>query len=226
MYGSAFGSGCFYDTECLKNDPSRWENSRSWRWQKCYQLAYFQVAPTTKSLRSSLVDLKYHEQQCQAAFGAIVDPAKGVQQILAKFGGAHPQGHRIFFSNGGDDPWQRASVLQSLADDEVANLAQCDLCGHCGDLGDNTSTTPAPLVQQREEIIKYLSEWLADSQELGSDLAMLTTVASAEPFRSSPLVLVPIVFLFVALLVLLHVDVVRDVRSFRDREYNRLDSSP
>ncbi len=43
MYGTGFGSGCFYDTTCLKNDDKRWFDTRSWRWQKCSQLAYFQV---------------------------------------------------------------------------------------------------------------------------------------------------------------------------------------
>ncbi|TYZ58009.1 hypothetical protein PybrP1_003504 [[Pythium] brassicae (nom. inval.)] len=222
MYGAAFGSGCFYDTNCLVRDRSRWADGlRSWRWQKCSQLAYFQVAPATHSLRAGIVDLAYHEAQCRAVFGDIVDPAAGVAAITQLYGGAHPRGHRIFFSNGGDDPWQRASVLASLSDDEVANVAQCDLCGHCGDLRADPDS-PEPLKKQREQILHYLGKWLAESvvapsveqQQQAAAAVQRDAVAGAEDdYRSTPLVLVPIVVAFVALVVVLHKDIVRDSRS-------------
>ncbi|RLN92056.1 hypothetical protein BBJ28_00017064 [Nothophytophthora sp. Chile5] len=217
MYGSSFGSGCFYDTKCLADDPARWGDDRSWRWQKCSQLAYFQVAPEENSLRSAMVDLAYHEKQCHAVFGDVVDPARGVQEITKLYGGDHPTGHKIFFSNGGDDPWQRASVLHTLSEDEIANLARCDLCGHCGDLRANPNA-PEPLKRQREEILKYLTEWLATSEALelvedaGQEASVIRTQSEELEglHRSSPLVLVPIVFAFLALVTVLHADVVRD----------------
>lgn len=215
MYGKGFGSGCFYDTNCLIYDKSRWADVRSWRWQKCYQLAYFQVAPKKDSLRASIVNLDYHEKQCQAVFGDVVNPAKGVEAITKLYGGKHPQGHKIFFSNGGDDPWQRASVLKSISDDEVANLAQCDLCGHCGDLRADGADTPAPLKKQREEILSYFEKWLGESEAAppaasGLQVQSDSVVTAASKTATTPLVLVPIVFAFLALLVILHADIVRD----------------
>lgn len=224
MYGAAFGSGCFYDTNCLIHDRSRWADGlRSWRWQKCSQLAYFQVAPATQSLRAAVVDLVYHEAQCRAVFGDSVDPAAGVAAIKQLYGGDHPRGHKIFFSNGGDDPWQRASVLASLSDDQVANVAQCDLCGHCGDLRADPDS-PEPLKKQREEIVYYLSKWLAESvagpsveQQQAVEAAAVPAEGNADAasdnYSSTPFVLVPIVVAFVALVVVLHNDIARDSRS-------------
>ncbi|ETM43215.1 hypothetical protein L914_11243 [Phytophthora nicotianae] len=224
MYGSSFGSECFYDTKCLAEDRARWGDGRSWRWQKCSQLAYFQVAPKEKSLRSAMVDLEYHLKQCQAVFGDVVHPSKGVDDITKLYGGDHPNGHKIFFSNGGDDPWQRASVLDTLSDDQIANLAKCELCGHCGDLGANPNV-PEPLKKQREQILEYLTKWMGESDEIVENIAHESVAIPQEEdnneqemaglqlaglHRSSPLVLIPIVVAFLALVGILHADVVRD----------------
>ncbi|KAK1929039.1 putative serine protease EDA2 [Phytophthora citrophthora] len=224
MYGSSFGSGCFYDTKCLAKDRTRWGDGRSWRWQKCSQLAYFQVAPKEKSLRSAMVDLDYHLKQCQTVFGDVVHPSEGVDEITKLYGGDHPNGHKIFFSNGGDDPWQRASVLETLSDDEIANLAKCNLCGHCGDLRADPNV-PAPLKKQREQILEYLTKWLgaSDNVEIVDNVVHEAFVPHEEDeaeqmaglqlaglHRSSPLVLIPIVVAFLALVGVLHADVVRD----------------
>ena len=160
-YGKEFGSSCFYDTHCLQNEPDRWsEGLRAWRWQKCTQVAFFQVAPTTNSLRSSLITLKYHEEQCTSIFGK-VNPSLGSLNINLKYGGAHPSGHRILFTNFQDDPWQTASILTSPSSDQPALLARCDLCGHCADLGNNS--IPA-LIAQRHQVQYYLQRWLSSSK--------------------------------------------------------------
>ncbi|DBA02672.1 TPA: hypothetical protein N0F65_010497 [Lagenidium giganteum] len=230
MYGKDFGNGCFYDTTCLSHDTWRWADVRSWRWQKCYQLAYFQVAPETGSLRSKLVDLDYHELQCKTVFGDVVNPSKGVKEITKLYGGNKPHGHKIYFSNGADDPWQRASVDKTLEDDEIANLAKCDLCGHCGDLGSNPDV-PDPLKAQRAEIIKYLTQWLKEADGVSDaadqsiqDVPAMQTVAqdtlAVDSYRSTPLVLVPIVFAFIVLMAVLHVDAVRDANT--QNRYQRI----
>lgn len=57
-FGHDFGSDCFYDTFCLKQEEDRWQpTARAWRWQKCHELAYFQVAPSQGSIRPASVDL-------------------------------------------------------------------------------------------------------------------------------------------------------------------------
>jgi hypothetical protein len=160
-------------------------------------------------------------------FGDAVNPSEGVEEITKLYGGDHPSGHKIFFSNGGDDPWQRASVLETLSDDEVASLAKCELCGHCGDLRANPNV-PEPLKKQREQILEYLTTWLgADEVELAAPAVYEATALRhvqeeddgaqelaglqlAGLHRSSPLVLIPIMVAFLALVGVLHADVIRD----------------
>ncbi|KAF0686724.1 Aste57867_21472 [Aphanomyces stellatus] len=211
QYGDAFGYGCFYDTGCLQTNVERWPEGRSWRWQKCSQLAYFQVAPHKDSLRSAIVNLDYHERQCQAIFGNAVDPSAGVAANIQRYGGDQPHGHNVFYANGGDDPWQRASVTTTLSEDQPFYLAKCDFCGHCGDLGDKPND-PAPLHYQKELIRESISKWLAPST---ANVQLRVVAGGAESVnraaQTSFLVLVPILCLFVAFKAVMHVDLVRDM---------------
>ena len=50
-------SSCFYDTRCLADPEKADLNARSWRWQKCYQLAYFQAIACSASARGLSVGL-------------------------------------------------------------------------------------------------------------------------------------------------------------------------
>ena len=88
----------------------RWQpTSRGWRWQKCYELAYFQIAPPTGSIRSARITLQYHLDQCVAIFG-IENMTPSTDAINKQFGGPTPKEANTFYSNGSDDPWQRAAV--------------------------------------------------------------------------------------------------------------------
>ena len=71
------------------------------------------------------------------------------------------EGGNVYFTNGGDDPWQRASVTHSLTSAMVENTAECLDCGHCGDLSAPFPDDPPPLTRQREEFTGLLSKWLA-----------------------------------------------------------------
>ncbi|RHY32557.1 hypothetical protein DYB32_002460 [Aphanomyces invadans] len=214
-YGKEFGYGCFYDTGCLKSNVERWPEGRSWRWQKCSQ-----VAPHVGSLRSSIVDLEYHENQCFEIFGDAVDPSAGVAENIQRYGGDNPQGHNIFYANAGDDPWQRASVTTSLSEDQPFYLAKCDLCGHCGDLHNGTAD-PAPRKYQKELIREYIAKWLAPwTSQVAADARVNAAAVNYTPNVSgqslnhasevSFLILTPILCLFVAFKAIMHVDLVRD----------------
>ncbi|CAK4084108.1 unnamed protein product [Aphanomyces euteiches] len=216
MYGPAFGYGCFYDTKCLQTDVARWPEGRSWRWQKCSQLAYFQVAPHKDSLRSAIVNLDYHESQCYKIFGDVVDPSAGVARTIQRYGGDSPHGHNIFYANAGDDPWQRASVTTTLSKDQPFYLAKCDLCGHCGDLSDGVDD-PAPRRYQKELIRQYVKKWLAPTMskvEL-DEISQISTESGESILphagQVSFMVLLPIMCLFVAFKAVMHVDLVRDM---------------
>jgi pimeloyl-ACP methyl ester carboxylesterase len=161
LWGADFGSNCFYDSHCLKNDPKRWQpTSRAWRWQKCHELAYFQVAPQTDSLRSQLIDMKYVLQQCVEVFGAGTFPATSVTNLY--YGGIRPNGTNIFFSDFSDDPWQRASMVQTISPSLPFSLVKCDGCGHCMDLHSPSNADPPALVQSRNQFESFLNQWLAN----------------------------------------------------------------
>ncbi|RYY83724.1 hypothetical protein EON63_10600, partial [archaeon] len=58
---------------------------RSWRYQTCSQVSYFNTAPPSGSLRSLQVNLAYHLQQCKEIFGPHIYP-KSVE-MNQQFGG-------------------------------------------------------------------------------------------------------------------------------------------
>jgi hypothetical protein len=142
-------------------DPARWEtNSRSWRWQTCYEVSYFNTAPKSGSLRAASVNLDYHLKQCAYVFGKEMFPSS--PEMNKKFGGAFPQAHNVFYSDFSDDPWLRASVEFSPSMDQPFYYTQCDNCGHCLDFHSPTENEPVQLQQSRVEFEKYLAKWLAE----------------------------------------------------------------
>jgi hypothetical protein len=168
FWGSQFASSCFYDTRCAADTRRATLNERSWRWQKCSQLAYFQVAPEEGSLRSQRVSLDYHLEQCRRIFGQTSPPP--VETINAKFGGAAPVSTRVFFSNFGDDPWLEASMTNEALDpvNRPAMVAVFDGAGHCSDLHAPSPDDHPNLVALRERFKTYMKEWIVGSSSSSS----------------------------------------------------------
>eukprot|EP00600_Ochromonadales_sp_CCMP1393_P016556 CAMPEP_0175023094 /NCGR_PEP_ID=MMETSP0005-20121125/15671_1 /TAXON_ID=420556 /ORGANISM="Ochromonas sp., Strain CCMP1393" /LENGTH=477 /DNA_ID=CAMNT_0016281399 /DNA_START=39 /DNA_END=1472 /DNA_ORIENTATION=+ len=159
FWGDDFCSMGFYNTKALA-DPARWDvNSRSWRFQTCSQVSYFNTAPTSGSLRSYSLDLEYHLEQCAAIFGQKMFPTS--PQFNQHFGGEFPRAKNVFYSNFADDPWQRAGVWFAPSTDQPYHLAECDDCGHCLDLHTpDAQTDPAQLQESRAQFEYYLADWL------------------------------------------------------------------
>ncbi|KAG8464096.1 hypothetical protein KFE25_000264 [Diacronema lutheri] len=132
-------------------------NARSWRFQKCSQLAYLQRAPQASAaparLRSRRLTLSALLAQCALAFGARTRAALPAANaaLNARFGGAapasgaYPDASGILFLGFSDDPWQAATVpmgeassSRTSADARRPSLGvqtcftMCDGCGHCG----------------------------------------------------------------------------------------------
>mmetsp|Transcript_35396 Transcript_35396/g.100220 ORF Transcript_35396/g.100220 Transcript_35396/m.100220 type:complete len:536 (-) Transcript_35396:160-1767(-) len=173
LWGENYAAGCFYDTDCLTGDPSRWEeNGRAWRWQKCYEMAFLQRAPsamasgsTPASMRSPHLTLGSLLQQCDDIFGQGTSArlVKSNKALQALHGRAHPNGtSNIFFSNFSDDPWHPASVmpLEAASDTLPRCYAVCDDCGHCMDLHQPQPSDPPPLNVCRSSATTAISSWL------------------------------------------------------------------
>jgi len=158
-WGTSFCAAGFYNTKQAA-DPERWEhNARSWRYQTCDQVSYFNTAPKSGSIRHESVNLDYHLNQCEEMFGKKMFPRSA--EINEKFGGEFPVAHKVFYTNFSDDPWQRASVDFSPSADQPYFLSKCDDCGHCMDLHASSPNDPLPIKQSRAEFEKYLAKWLS-----------------------------------------------------------------
>ena len=146
-YGPNFAADCFYDSDCFGNASATGggmlsaPNARSWRWQKCSELAYLQSAPWKDALRSPLLTHAKLTQQCDHAFGDGTSAALAAanRAFNDKFGGADPRAaalptpaSSIFYLDFSDDPWAEASVRRALGPGLPFCMTTCDGCGHCG----------------------------------------------------------------------------------------------
>jgi pimeloyl-ACP methyl ester carboxylesterase len=159
-YGTSFGSSCYYSTACL-SDPTRvdeWYDTKSWVWQCCHQLEYWQVA-YPNSLRSQELTYDYFMNQCKAAFGDDF-PQADIKSFNDEYEGLNPDSTLVIALNGGDDPWRGCTQNETKSDDYPENTAFCDGCGHCGDLGTTTKDSPPELIAQQNLIQQYIAEWI------------------------------------------------------------------
>jgi len=113
-------------------DESTSNGDRTWWWQECSELGYFQNAPAQDSIRSHNVNMTYHRWRCNTAFGNNVWP--NTIQTNNHYGGANIRGTSIYFINSSQDPWQWAGVRQPIDWQEPADIVYCEDCGHCSDI--------------------------------------------------------------------------------------------
>jgi pimeloyl-ACP methyl ester carboxylesterase len=134
---------------------------RQWWFQTCTELGYFQNAPKTGSIRSALfVNMEYHRTHCLNVFGKPLWPDTAATN--AYYGGNHTAATQVYFANGSQDPWQRASVVSPLSPSEPAKVISCHNCGHCVDLRGcpGGCVTPNNFQTVRDEITKLVGTWL------------------------------------------------------------------
>eukprot|EP00299_Pterocystis_sp_00344_P007317 c2312_g1_i1.p1 GENE.c2312_g1_i1~~c2312_g1_i1.p1 ORF type:complete len:475 (+),score=101.20 c2312_g1_i1:33-1457(+) len=155
--GASEYSASFLQNEDVDEDKS----GRQWWYQKCSELGFFQVAPEQFSVRSPLVNLEYHRDLCLQLFGLDnLWPDPGA--VNAYYGGSQIKISRVFFANGGDDPWRLASVTESSSPATMpAEVAMCAGCGHCVDMKEPHPNDPVQLIELREDIDRFLSAWIS-----------------------------------------------------------------
>ncbi|KAK3156901.1 hypothetical protein QOZ80_2AG0113610 [Eleusine coracana subsp. coracana] len=163
-----------YDQESLKNTTPNDSSSRLWWFQVCSEVAYFQVAPKTDSVRSARVNTRYHLDLCRNVFGEGVYPDVFMTNLY--YGGTRISASRIVFTNGSQDPWRHASKQKS-SKDMPSYIIKCRNCGHGTDLrgcpqspfrieGDASNcSSPASVNTVRQQIVKHIDMWLSQCQE-------------------------------------------------------------
>ncbi|CAL4934353.1 unnamed protein product [Urochloa decumbens] len=165
-----------YDQEYLKQMTPDDSSSRLWWFQVCSEVAYFQVAPETGSVRSARINTKtglYHLDLCRNVFGEGVYPDVFMTNLY--YGGTRIAASKIVFTNGSQDPWRHASKQQS-SKDMPSYLIKCRNCGHGTDLrgcpqspfrieGDSSNcSAPAAVNAVRGQIAKHIDLWLSQCQ--------------------------------------------------------------
>jgi len=162
VWGMFLGTPDEYGT-AYQQDTSVQEDraDRQWWYQTCTELGYFQNAPAQGSIRSRFVNMTYHKTHCANVFGMPLWPNTNATNEY--YGGNNTAATNVYFNNGSQDPWQRASVRSALSPSEPAGFISCHNCGHCVDLGgcpygcdDNNNSLQAG----RARIISYVAQWV------------------------------------------------------------------
>ncbi|XVF17991.1 hypothetical protein REPUB_Repub10bG0173100 [Reevesia pubescens] len=167
-----------YNQKHLKNTAvDEGSSDRLWWFQVCTEVAYFQVAPSNDSIRSSKVDTKYHLDLCKNVFGEGIYPEVDVTNIY--YGGTKIAGSKIVFTNGSQDPWRHASK-QTSSPEMPSYLITCHNCGHGTDMrgcpqsplsiegNAQNCSSPEAVQKVRQKIIEHMDLWLSECK--GSDV--------------------------------------------------------
>lgn len=162
FWGTDFPGGCFYDSECLK-DLTRTDMARSWRWQKCTEVAFLQEG-YPGSLRHEKLSMDDLMTQCKHVFGDNAIAADcNTGAFNAMYGGATlgngKMASKIVFLDYSDDPWNQASVQKPLSDSLPYCLTTCNGCGHCG------AGVPKNLTRCQNVSDKYVAQWIEEATE-------------------------------------------------------------
>jgi hypothetical protein len=76
------------------------------------------------------------------------------------YGGSRIAATNVFFTNGGEDPWQWASIRSTFTPAEPARVTNCTQCAHCVELYTPSDNDDPALVQTREMSTAYVQDWL------------------------------------------------------------------
>ncbi|KAL3630183.1 putative serine protease eda2 [Castilleja foliolosa] len=162
-----------YNQEHLKETDN---SDRLWWFQVCTEVAYFQVAPSNDSIRSSKVDTRYHLDLCKNVFGEGTSPDVTATNIY--YGGLRIAGSKIIFTNGSQDPWRHASK-QTSSPEMPSYIITCHNCGHGTDIrgcpqsplvpeGDSKNcSSPDAVDKVRQQVIAHIDLWISQCQSSG-----------------------------------------------------------
>ncbi|CAI5493440.1 unnamed protein product [Closterium sp. Naga37s-1] len=185
LFFAHFGSApSDYDRHALANTSlsATSANMRTWLYQCCTQMAFFQTpARIGPRIRSEALNMSYWQGLCAAVYGEhphVLFP--DVDATNTFFGGTSIASSRIFFTNGSQDPWKRASRLVRTMD-MPSVLVECHNCGHGVDMrgcpswlngrdlhgADSACSDPYVLQGVRDDLRFALEDWLERSDMAG-----------------------------------------------------------
>jgi hypothetical protein len=152
-----------YDTT-ISADPVLGGDGRSWWWQTCTEVGYWQIAPTGSdlppSIRSTWVNESYYIAACERIFQPNMPPiSAAVAATNLYYGGNHTGAAPTVYDQGIQDPWQWAGVREDIGPELNALVVDCDGCAHCSTLYTPTASDPQPLQDARDFIRAQYAQW-------------------------------------------------------------------
>jgi len=146
-------------------DLSEGNDGRSWMWQTCTEVGYWQTArPVDVSIRSQRIDRRYYMDMCHYIFGVTEYPR--VDETNEYYGGWNISTSNTFFVNGIEDPWQHASVQK--VPEGVNNHAitvNCTNCAHCVELYTPTDNDASVLKDTRKKVTAFVGALIRPSSD-------------------------------------------------------------
>jgi len=130
---------------------------RSWTYQTCTQVGYFQSTDSPTQPFGSLVPLVYYTKLCTDAFGLNMTNLPRVAEVNSELGSTKITGAtRIYFINCSLDPWASLSIVQSLSPSLLALVVRDG--SHCCAMRKHPNN---PLVTQAQKKIEHqIGVWL------------------------------------------------------------------
>jgi len=142
-------------------DP--YNSMRQWNYQVCTEFGWFQTPSQEEghSMRSYMIEYDYWLDYCQAMFPGLVVKEPETWKTTVDLAGLNIKGSNTFHTNGGEDPWQWATLRTSDPSlNIVARTSDCTDCGHCADLYTPKDSDPAELKETREMIDSWINDLL------------------------------------------------------------------
>lgn len=141
--------------------------ARSWIWQTCTELGYFQTTDSgNKGIFGSTVPVDFFSDQCMDLFGkeyTLDQTYIRVGNVNKKYGGADAYwGSKVVFPNGSLDPWKSLGLLAPNDDMEIDAFV-IEGTAHCADMYPASASDKQSLKDGRARILKNMDAWIKEA---------------------------------------------------------------
>ncbi|KAK6034237.1 serine carboxypeptidase S28 [Cooperia oncophora] len=131
---------------------------RSWIWQTCTELGYFQTTDYGNSaIFGSTIPVDFFSDQCMELFGSeytLSETYRRVDEVSKKYGGATAyRGNKVVFPNGSLDPWKSLGLLDGN-DDRNVDAFMIEGTAHCADMYPASPNDKQSLTDARARILR------------------------------------------------------------------------
>ncbi|VDM62885.1 unnamed protein product [Angiostrongylus costaricensis] len=150
---------------------------RSWAWQMCTELGYFQTTDSNQStIFGRTLPVEFFSNQCVDLFGqgyTLAFTYDGVAGVRKKYGGASAyRGTNVVFPNGSIDPWKSLGVLHSDINKNV-DAFMIEGAAHCSDMYPASSNDTVALELARQRILYNLQRWIMEAHSSASTIVVV-----------------------------------------------------